>query len=154
MITDSGFEQGGVNWFATDPAGGVASYAVKSVAGQAQAGTHYMEASSVPAGSTVYQRVYTTPGTQAPGTTYRYTAWVRSPSCTTVNAYFTLWSAPSNTNSYILFNADCTWRQITTTFTEKAAGEVQLSPSISLNTAGVALDIDSASLVRVTYKEN
>ena len=159
MLVHGDFEQEGLNgtaWSATYPSannGGSVTYGVQSKLGQAHDGTRYMEINSVPAGSSLYQRVATTAGKQLPGDIFRFTAWVRSPSCVAASAYFTLWSAPSNTNSYISITADCTWRQYSTIFTVTKTGETSLSPTLSINASGVNYDVDSASLVKVSYVE-
>ncbi|MBA2279243.1 Ig-like domain-containing protein [Candidatus Saccharibacteria bacterium] len=151
MLQNPGFEQGNVVWTTSVPSGVVFNYNVLSTAGQAKEGTKYMEANSTPYGASLYQVVT---ANQEPGSTYRWSAWVRSPSCTPVNGHVTLWSVWATvTNSYTGFTADCTWRQITTTFTATNTGDTQFLPYITLLTGGVNLDIDSASLVKINYVE-
>ncbi len=150
LLKDNSFEQGGLGWQLTQPTGGQTFYSIKTDGTQAQSGTNYAQYSSTPYGGSVYQSVSMVPEV---GATYRLTGWVKSPSCTAVYGNLNLLSLWNAENAYTSFTADCYWRQIKTYFNAKNAGNTELRPQIPLNTGGENLNIDSLSLVKVSFAE-
>ena len=122
LLTDGGFQDGGVSWSSIEPpGGGTTNRAVYENVTLAREGTHYMEANTSPNGGSIYQDTSVNLPAQSSATA---SIWARvNPAQAVPGQYIALcvWDLNSLTNSCTNLTLTHQWQQVQVTTTMPSA---------------------------------
>jgi RHS repeat-associated protein len=146
LISNSSFEGSSTGWGAiAPPGGGITNKAAYNNAARAKDGTWFMQANTSAAGGSVYTDIAVAPTSGVPHT---FTMWVRSSTGTPVSGQLVLWglwNTPQNAGK--AFTATSEWLPVSVTFTGNVAANTSMRAQVYINTPGVNLDFDFASVM-------
>jgi hypothetical protein len=115
--------------------------------GTAHDGQYFLETNtgSAGAGASVWQDV---PVATAPGQSFSFSVWLRSPSGKAVGACVVLWGlgGTQEMGQTCLTTSSKSWRLVTAPLDTHASGHTILRAQVYLETAGLNYDLDGATL--------